>query len=164
MALPSSSKAVPQGYTALHESTTEILIPSSSLPSNPAENPSQSKQVFLNPVQEYNRDLSVVAIRCWSELRVKEYKEKREKGIQKMDERKKLKASKKRKVEVPTADDGNKVRERRAFSPLSVSTTVWGVLICCGTDEIVDGAFCRNRQWGPPADNVPVQQPGVGYT
>lgn len=36
--------------------------------------------MFLNPVQEYNRDLSVVAIRTWSERRQREKAEKWEIG------------------------------------------------------------------------------------
>jgi hypothetical protein len=148
MALPSSSKAVPQGYTALHESTTEILIPSSSLPSNPADNPSQTKQVFLNPVQEYNRDLSVIAIRCWSELRVKEHREKREKGMKKGAERKGPKGNKKRKVQEqeqePTADDADKVRKwqfpTRGISVPQYNVGRGGDILCA--DEILDGYFC----------------------
>jgi tRNA (guanine26-N2/guanine27-N2)-dimethyltransferase len=109
MALPSSSKPVPDGFTALHESTTEILIPSTSLPSNPADNPTQTKQVFLNPVQEYNRDLSIVAIRCWSELRAEEQRRKWEKGMQKGNA--KAKGNKKRRIEEETAaNDGDEVK------------------------------------------------------
>jgi len=37
------------------------------------------KVVFLNPVQEYNRDLSIVAIRAWSEIKSAEESERREK-------------------------------------------------------------------------------------
>ena len=37
------------------------------------------KVVFLNPVQEYNRDLSIVAIRAWSEIKSAEELERREK-------------------------------------------------------------------------------------
>ncbi|KAH9926196.1 N2,N2-dimethylguanosine tRNA methyltransferase-domain-containing protein [Fomitopsis serialis] len=46
---------IPEGYTLHTENTARILLP----PGN---------QAFLNPVQEFNRDLSVACIRTWSEL------------------------------------------------------------------------------------------------
>ncbi|KAF9779174.1 N2 N2-dimethylguanosine tRNA methyltransferase [Thelephora terrestris] len=52
---------VPPGFTLHSENTTHILLPS-------------DNGAFLNPVQEFNRDLSVACIRVWSEEwnRVKE--------------------------------------------------------------------------------------------
>lgn len=48
------------------ESTTTILVPNENV-------------AFLNPVQQYNRDLSVSCIRAWNEIR-KEEMEKRWRG------------------------------------------------------------------------------------
>jgi tRNA (guanine26-N2/guanine27-N2)-dimethyltransferase len=45
---------VPDGFTLHTENTSHILLPS-------------SNEAFLNPVQEFNRDLSVACIRVWSE-------------------------------------------------------------------------------------------------
>jgi hypothetical protein len=45
---------VPPGFTLHTENTTHILLPS-------------DNGAFLNPVQEFNRDLSVACIRVWSE-------------------------------------------------------------------------------------------------
>ncbi|KAI0322222.1 tRNA methyltransferase [Amylostereum chailletii] len=45
---------VPEGFTLHTENTSHILLP-------------DTKEAFLNPVQEFNRDLSVAAIRTWSE-------------------------------------------------------------------------------------------------
>ncbi|KAI0065367.1 N2 N2-dimethylguanosine tRNA methyltransferase [Artomyces pyxidatus] len=45
---------VPDGYTLHTENTSHILLPS-------------TNEAFLNPVQEFNRDLSVATIRVWSE-------------------------------------------------------------------------------------------------
>ena len=45
---------VPYGFTLHSENTTHILLPS-------------DNGAFLNPVQEFNRDLSVACIRVWSE-------------------------------------------------------------------------------------------------
>ncbi|KAA1471128.1 N2 N2-dimethylguanosine tRNA methyltransferase [Dentipellis sp. KUC8613] len=54
---------VPEGFTLHTENTSHILLP-------------DTNEAFLNPVQEFNRDLSVAAIRVWSEElnRVKEQK------------------------------------------------------------------------------------------
>lgn len=54
---------VPPGFTLHSENTTHILLPS-------------DNGAFLNPVQEFNRDLSVACIRVWSEEwnRIKEAK------------------------------------------------------------------------------------------
>ena len=45
---------VPPGFTLHSENTTRILLPG-------------NNGAFLNPVQEFNRDLSVACIRVWSE-------------------------------------------------------------------------------------------------
>jgi len=48
-----SDITVPDGYTLHTENTSHILL--------------ASNEAFLNPVQEFNRDLSVACIRVWSE-------------------------------------------------------------------------------------------------
>ena len=48
---------VPDGYTLHTENTSHILL--------------ASNEAFLNPVQEFNRDLSVACIRVWSEELIK---------------------------------------------------------------------------------------------
>lgn len=55
----------PAGYVAHHESTTQVLIKSASSSDQPSE-------AFINPVQEYNRDLSICAIRAWASIRNQE--------------------------------------------------------------------------------------------
>jgi tRNA (guanine26-N2/guanine27-N2)-dimethyltransferase len=55
MANPSPNPLiVPDGFTLHTENTSHILLPS-------------NNETFLNPVQEFNRDLSVATIRVWSE-------------------------------------------------------------------------------------------------
>ncbi len=55
MASPSpNSITVPEDFTLHTENTSHILLPS-------------NNEAFLNPIQEFNRDLSVAAIRVWSE-------------------------------------------------------------------------------------------------
>lgn len=65
---------VPAGFKAHTESSTTILVP-------------ESNTAFLNPVQQYNRDLSIAVIRAWNEMRKEEAlakhqhkKERQEKG------------------------------------------------------------------------------------
>ncbi|KAJ8474263.1 hypothetical protein ONZ45_g16006 [Pleurotus djamor] len=49
-----SSIVVPPGFKLHTENHTHILLP-------------DSNEAFLNPVQEFNRDLSIACIRVWSE-------------------------------------------------------------------------------------------------
>lgn len=69
---------VPPGFTLHTENTTHILLPS-------------DNGAFLNPVQEFNRDLSVSCIRVWSEEwnRAKEarWKAAQEKKVKKPEKR-----------------------------------------------------------------------------
>ncbi|KAI0273761.1 tRNA methyltransferase [Gloeopeniophorella convolvens] len=82
------SITVPDGYTLHTENNSYILLPS-------------NNGAFLNPVQEFNRDLSVASIRVWSEelnrRKEERWKEAREKKLRKLEkaaepERKRLKA------------------------------------------------------------------------
>lgn len=52
---PSSSFTVPEGFTLHKENTSTILLPA-------------SNDAFLNPVQEFNRDMSVACIQAWGDL------------------------------------------------------------------------------------------------
>lgn len=45
---------VPEGFTLHTENSAHLLLPA-------------TKDAFLNPIQEFNRDLSVACIRVWSE-------------------------------------------------------------------------------------------------
>ena len=72
---PPSSVTVPDGFTLHTENTSHILLPS-------------NNEAFLNPVQEFNRDLSVATIRVWSEVlnRTKEerWRQTQEKKLEKL--------------------------------------------------------------------------------
>jgi tRNA (guanine26-N2/guanine27-N2)-dimethyltransferase len=48
-----SAITVPDGFTLHTENSSHILL--------------SSNEAFLNPVQEFNRDISVACIRVWSE-------------------------------------------------------------------------------------------------
>lgn len=64
------------------ENTSHILLPN-------------TKEAFLNPVQEFNRDLSVASIRVWSEemnrLKEQKWRQAQEKRAQKDAGRKRAK-------------------------------------------------------------------------
>jgi tRNA (guanine26-N2/guanine27-N2)-dimethyltransferase len=45
---------IPVGFTSITEGKATILFPT-------------DNGVFYNPVQQFNRDLSIAAIRCWAE-------------------------------------------------------------------------------------------------
>jgi tRNA (guanine26-N2/guanine27-N2)-dimethyltransferase len=70
-----SSTVVPEGFRVHTENGARLLLP-------------DTNEAFLNPIQEFNRDLSVASIRVWSEhlneLRQKRWNEKqmrKEQGI-----------------------------------------------------------------------------------
>ena len=54
---------VPEGFTLHKENTSAILLPA-------------SNDAFMNPVQEFNRDLSVACIRTWGDLMNREKEKK----------------------------------------------------------------------------------------
>lgn len=76
--MDASALSVPDGFTLHTENNTHILL--------------TSNEAFLNPIQEFNRDLSVACIRVWSELLDKE----KETKWRQMKEKKALKAQNKK--------------------------------------------------------------------
>jgi tRNA (guanine26-N2/guanine27-N2)-dimethyltransferase len=61
-----TSRPVPEGFSPHTERNATILLPVQDKP-------------FLNPIQEYNRDLSVAVIKHWSKVKDNELREKFEK-------------------------------------------------------------------------------------
>lgn len=61
---------VPEGFKLHTENTSHILLP-------------DDNQAFLNPVQEFNRDLSVASIRTWADFANAEKKKKWEERMAK---------------------------------------------------------------------------------
>ncbi|KAL1838236.1 hypothetical protein VTJ49DRAFT_2870 [Mycothermus thermophilus] len=53
-------------YTTIREGRAHILVPEDS------EKPSQVQQVFYNPIQQFNRDLTVLAIRAYGKERLQQ--------------------------------------------------------------------------------------------
>lgn len=56
----------PAGYRVHVEGRAGILVPDGSSTSIPDKDKHQN--VFVNPIQEFNRDVSIAAIRAWSEM------------------------------------------------------------------------------------------------
>ncbi|KAM0751875.1 N2,N2-dimethylguanosine tRNA methyltransferase [Meredithblackwellia eburnea MCA 4105] len=94
-----SARPAPAGFVVHTESTTSILFAS---PTTTGPAP-----VFLNPVQEYNRDLSVAAIRTWATRRAREKTVEWEKGL------KKRKAKRMRKEGEGEGENGDSNKKRK---------------------------------------------------
>lgn len=72
----------PEGYIVHREASTEILVRDAG-----------AKTVFINPIQEFNRDISIVALTAWAKL---VDREKRESFVRR---RSKQQANKKQKLD-----------------------------------------------------------------
>ncbi|KAH0566289.1 hypothetical protein GP486_000315 [Trichoglossum hirsutum] len=98
-------------FTTVREGLAHILVPADitktvSNPAKPLEEP-QRQSVFYNPIQQFNRDLSVLAIRAFGEELIKAKRERREKKMQSLA-RKGNNRGKKRKIgEVDDRDDSS---------------------------------------------------------
>jgi tRNA (guanine26-N2/guanine27-N2)-dimethyltransferase len=68
---------IPDGFRLHTENTSHILL--------------SANEAFLNPVQEFNRDLSIACIRTWSEDLNRAKEEKRKVASEKRAARKRLK-------------------------------------------------------------------------
>lgn len=66
------SRVIPEGFKPHTESSTTILVP-------------KGNTAFLNPVQQYNRDLSIAVIRAWNELRKEEAEARHAKKMQRLE-------------------------------------------------------------------------------
>ena len=109
MSVPSTSTVdaitVPEGFSLHTENTSHILLPN-------------DNGAFLNPVQEFNRDMSVACIRTWgdrmNELKKKQWEENRERKARKQAHKLKRQKSWSRYIVPPrmpksifTADDND---------------------------------------------------------
>lgn len=84
MATQANDIHVPPGYKLHTENSAHLLLP-------------DSNDAFLNPIQEFNRDLSVACIRVWAEERDRLKREKwiinRAKQVEKDSKRRKCSSS-----------------------------------------------------------------------
>ncbi|MCO5549580.1 hypothetical protein L7F22_003052 [Adiantum nelumboides] len=77
------SLGLSQNEVAFREGSATIVLPT-------------KEAAFLNPVQEFNRDLSVAALRAWGQIRNEEKRKRYQDGLAKRIEKKKAQALKKR--------------------------------------------------------------------
>lgn len=81
--------SLPGGIPATHrphtENTTTILVPNANV-------------AFLNPVQQYNRDMSVAVIRAWNEMRKEEAEARWKRKQERVEARPELKQKKQDRV------------------------------------------------------------------
>ncbi|KAL1747568.1 N2,N2-dimethylguanosine tRNA methyltransferase-domain-containing protein [Schizophyllum fasciatum] len=119
---PAVPIVVPEGMRLHTENTTHLLL---------AEN-----EAFLNPVQEFNRDLSIACIRTWSELREKERQAKREAGRA----RKRAKAAKNAETTDGATKEGKEggaaKEEGETYKPAPQKTTILEALSATGLRSI----------------------------
>lgn len=99
-------------YTTVKEGLAYILVPSSApkVPQGKPTGDSQPQSVFYNPIQQFNRDLSVLAIKAFGEQYLEQRKPKSDRQRQKNADRK----DKKRKRE----DDGDNTDSARKANKL----------------------------------------------
>lgn len=90
---PAEQFVVPEGYTLHSENSAHILLP--------ADN-----GAFLNPVQEFNRDLSVACIRTWGDLMNEQRRAKWEKDAERKAAGRRGKKAKVEEEEGKNAEDG----------------------------------------------------------
>ncbi len=80
-------------YTTVKEGLAYILVPASApkVPKTSPQGDNQPQDVFYNPIQQFNRDLSVLAIKAFGEQVLEQRKQNQEKFNKKFANRKKNK-------------------------------------------------------------------------
>ncbi|KIM58909.1 hypothetical protein SCLCIDRAFT_1050790 [Scleroderma citrinum Foug A] len=102
-----SGIVIPEGYTLHTENSSHILI-------------SSKDEAFLNPVQEFNRDLSVACIRVWSEDVNKEKEAKWKLAQERRAKRESVAGKEAKKVKVDDADGPSQFAPHTEGSTLHV--------------------------------------------
>jgi tRNA (guanine26-N2/guanine27-N2)-dimethyltransferase len=93
-------------YTTIKEGLAHILVPHgvpTSTDPKLSKEETQKQQVFYNPIQQFNRDLSVLAIKTFGQDSIQRKLQKHEQ-FKKKNERKRQRLQEKRVTEEPTAD------------------------------------------------------------
>ncbi|KAL7283462.1 hypothetical protein ACG7TL_002894 [Trametes sanguinea] len=93
---------VPEGFTLHKENTSAILLPA-------------TNDAFLNPVQEFNRDLSVACIRTWGAVMNAEKERKWRAAV----ERRAAKKGEPRAKRARTEEDAQSATDERAAAPVA---------------------------------------------
>lgn len=103
-------------YTTIKEGLGHILVPhgisTSTDPRIPKEDV-QKQQVFYNPIQQFNRDLSVLAIKVYSEDVIARRRDKHEKAAKKIERKKQKLANDSRNQEPSLAEQADDVPSKK---------------------------------------------------
>jgi tRNA (guanine26-N2/guanine27-N2)-dimethyltransferase len=135
-------------YTTVQEGLAYILIPAaaSKTPQTTPRGENQAQSVFYNPIQQFNRDLSVLAVKAYGE----ELIEKRKKSYENQKKRFPTKKDKKRKRD----NDGISSEPRKAGKLGDVDRPVEG-LPAAGDGETIDTpAGIRNKSLEGQDDGI----------
>lgn len=99
-------------YTAVKEGLAYILIPASAsaVPQTTPKGETQPQSVFYNPIQQFNRDLSVLAIKAYGESIWEKKREDKQEALAKKAAKKAAQAERKRK----RAEEGSSEASRKA--------------------------------------------------
>lgn len=124
---------IPDGFTLHTENTSHILLPS-------------TNETFLNPIQEFNRDLSVACITTWSEARNRtkeaKWKLQQEKRAKKGSDKKRFK-SKQEHSHLRSSRKNSCVKhsvDKTATGPISEAITIATPETVAVTDDGASGS------------------------
>ncbi|PKS08977.1 hypothetical protein jhhlp_003590 [Lomentospora prolificans] len=128
-------------YSTIREGLASILVPAQAK-SDSQKTVAEHQQVFYNPIQQFNRDLSVLAIKAFKEERA-------------MRIRESLKPSKKRKQEEQVEGEGSSMKALKASEDSSPQTVVTGASaeetkMKPGTESMSDSTSKPDQNLGLP--------------
>ncbi|KNG46938.1 TRM-domain-containing protein [Stemphylium lycopersici] len=130
-----------QEYTTIKEGLAHILVPHdvpTSTDPRLSKEETQKQQVFYNPIQQFNRDLSVLAIKTFGRDCI-ERKSKKHEQFKKKNERKKHRAQENRAAQDATNDVNEAVKTSGADGDVSLKRKL-------ADNEMDDGAGLSKKQ------------------
>ncbi|KAH8900037.1 N2,N2-dimethylguanosine tRNA methyltransferase [Thozetella sp. PMI_491] len=104
-------------YTTVKEGLAHILVPVASQDSKATEAGDQVQQVFYNPIQQFNRDLTVLAIKAYGKTRVERKEAASQSWREKLAEKKKRKRERQGQQEGDPPTKAQKVSDEGAKHP-----------------------------------------------
>lgn len=121
---PNPARAVPDGFKPHTESSTTILVP-------------KGNTAFLNPVQQYNRDLSIAVIRAWNEMRKEEAVVRHElkmqrQGNSKRSKKRQQKGKEAEEGKIAAEGEGGDVKDDQPEAGPSKPVSLGRTLLACG--------------------------------
>jgi tRNA (guanine26-N2/guanine27-N2)-dimethyltransferase len=169
-AIPQTGQAISHGgkeYTTIKEGLAYILVPHgipTSMDPKMSKEDTQKQQVFYNPIQQFNRDLSVLAIKTFGEDLVERRRQKHEqqkkKNARQAEKKRKLQTIDDGQVEVQEAEDipSKRIRIESEADPISsrnpppngVSHPGGGIAVPAEIEGDAIPPTTDSREWRPP--------------